>query len=128
MNHQDDRPRVKVAFERETVIVAVGSLVPLKTLRPGTKDGKKYSQIVRSIRAIGLVEPPVVMPDPNRTDNYFLLDGQLRVEALKDLGVAEVECIVSTDDETYTYGHLEQYPFLAISVFAERAVAARVPR
>jgi hypothetical protein len=64
MNHQDDRPRVKVAFERETVIVAVGSLVPLKTLRPGTKDGKKYSQIVRSIRAIGLVEPPVVTPDP----------------------------------------------------------------
>jgi ParB-like chromosome segregation protein Spo0J len=103
MNHQDDRPRVKVAFERETVIVAVGSLVPLKTLRPGTKDGKKYSQIVRSIRAIGLVEPPVVTPDPDSTDNYFLLDGQLRVEALKDLGVAEVECIVSTDDETYTY-------------------------
>jgi hypothetical protein len=27
----------------------------------------------------------------------------LRVEALKDLGHTEVECLVSTDDETYTY-------------------------
>jgi hypothetical protein len=103
MSDQDDRPLVKLAFEREIVIVAVGNLVPLRTLRPGTKDTKKYSQIVRSIRAIGLVEPPVVVPDPNRPDTYFLLDGHLRVEALRDLGVAEVECIISTDDETYTY-------------------------
>jgi hypothetical protein len=35
-------------------------LVPLKTLRPGTKESKKYDQIVRSIRAIGLIEAPVV--------------------------------------------------------------------
>jgi hypothetical protein len=103
MSDQDDRPLVKLAFEREIVIVAVGNLVPLRTLRPGTKDTKKYSQIIRSIRAIGLVEPPVVVPDPNRPDTYFLLDGHLRVEALRDLGVAEVECIISTDDETYTY-------------------------
>src|SRR5215510_12567501 len=103
MSDQDERPRVKLAFERESVVVAIRNLVPLRTLRPGTKETKKYSQIVRSIRAIGLVEPPVVAPDPAKPDNYFLLDGQLRVEALRDLGVAEVECIISTDDETYTY-------------------------
>jgi RepB plasmid partitioning protein/ParB/Sulfiredoxin domain len=103
MSDQDERPRVKLAFERESVVVAIRNLVPLRALRPGTKETKKYSQIVRSIRAIGLVEPPVVAPDPNQPDNYFLLDGQLRVEVLRDLGVAEVECIISTDDETYTY-------------------------
>lgn len=97
------RPRVKLAFERESVVVAVGNLVPLKMLRSGTKDTKKYSQIVRSIRAIGLVEPPVVTPNPHESGTYFLLDGQLRIEALKDLGITEVECIISTDDETYTY-------------------------
>src|SRR5438046_2822103 len=100
---RDVKARVKFAFERESVVVAVEKLVPLKTLRPGTKDSKKYLQIVRSVRAIGLVEPPVVRPDPNETGNYFLLDGHLRVEALKDLGLTEVECIISTDDETYTY-------------------------
>jgi ParB-like chromosome segregation protein Spo0J len=94
---------VKLAFERQCVTVPVENLVPLKTMRPGTKDGKKYAQIVRSIRAIGIVEPPVVTPDPGKAGHYFLLDGHVRIEALKDLGIIEVECIVSTDDETYTY-------------------------
>ena len=94
---------VKLAFEREFAVVAIENIVALKALRPGIKESKKYLQIVRSIRAIGLVEPPVVAPDPTKSGHYFLLDGQLRVEALKDIGMAEVECIVSTDDETYSY-------------------------
>jgi ParB-like chromosome segregation protein Spo0J len=72
-------------------------------MRPGTKSGKKYTQIVSSVRAIGLVEAPVVTPDKRRAGSYYLLDGHLRVEALKDLGVNEVECLISTDDEAYTY-------------------------
>jgi hypothetical protein len=38
------------------------------------------------------------MPEPG-----FLLDGHLRLEALKELGIAEVECLLANDDETYTY-------------------------
>jgi hypothetical protein len=102
-NPEDNKSAVKLAFERELIAVAIENIVPLKVLRPGIKESKKYLQIVRSIRAIGLVEPPVIVPDPSRSGGYFLLDGQLRIEALKDLGIAEVECIVSTDDETYTY-------------------------
>jgi ParB-like chromosome segregation protein Spo0J len=103
IDHSEVGPRVKLAFERESVVANVDDLVPLRMLRPGTKDTKKYLQIVRSIRAIGLVELPVITPDPNTSGRYFLLDGQLRIEALKDLGITEVECIISTDDETYTY-------------------------
>ena len=33
----------------------------------------------------------------------MLLDGHLRFEALKILGREEVNCILSTDDESYTY-------------------------
>jgi RepB plasmid partitioning protein/ParB-like nuclease domain len=99
----NDDTGVKFAFERESIVVAISQLVPLKTLRPGTKESKKYAQIVRSVRAIGLVEPPVVALDPKRPGTYFLVDGHLRIEVLKDLGVTEVECLVSTDDETYTY-------------------------
>lgn len=94
---------VKLAFETETVVVPLARIVALKVLRPGMKESRKYAQIVRSVRAIGLVEAPVVAPDPTRPGTYFLLDGHLRIEALKDLGIADVECIVSTDDETYTY-------------------------
>src|SRR5262245_5870805 len=103
IDHSVVGPHVKLAFERESVVANVDDLVPLRMLRPGTKDTKKYLQIVRSIRAIGLVELPVITPDPNTSGRYFLLDGQLRIEALKDLGITEVECIISTDDEAYTY-------------------------
>ncbi|HEV2515158.1 MAG TPA: plasmid partitioning protein RepB C-terminal domain-containing protein [Devosia sp.] len=94
---------VKLAFERESIKVTLSQLVPLKTLRPGIKESKKYVQIVRSIRAIGIVEAPVVARDPKHHDRFFLLDGHLRIEALKDIGIDEVECLVSTDDETYSY-------------------------
>lgn len=67
------------------------------------KASHKYQQIVASIREIGLVEPPVVARDPQSPGTYLLLDGHLRVEALKDLEQTEVECLVSTDDEPFTY-------------------------
>lgn len=94
---------VALSFERESVVVSVAKLVPLKIMRPGTKKSRKYAQILTSVRAVGLVEAPVVTPDSKRRGRYFLLDGHLRVEVLKDLGIAEVECLVATDDETYTY-------------------------
>jgi hypothetical protein len=33
----------------------------------------------------------------------MLLDGHVRIEVLKDLGIEHVECLVSTDDEAFTY-------------------------
>lgn len=94
---------IKLAFEHNTIELAIEQLVPLKTMRAGTKGSKKYEQIVRSVRAIGLVEAPVVARDPGHPERFFLLDGHLRVEALKDIGVDRVECLISTDDETYSY-------------------------
>lgn len=98
-----DIPHVRLSFEAEFRSVDIDRLVPLKVLRSGVKDSRKYKQIVGSVRAIGLVEAPVIAPDPSATQSYFLLDGHLRVEALKELGIATVECLVSTDDEAYTY-------------------------
>jgi hypothetical protein len=94
---------VRISFERESIVLPIVQLVPLRVLRAGTKESKKYAQILGSVRAIGLVEAPVVAPDPEHPGRYFLLDGHLRIEALKDLGIAEVECLISTDDEAYTY-------------------------
>ena len=94
---------VRLGFKHEIVLLKIEQIVPLKTLRSGAKESKKYTQILNSVRTVGLVEPPVVTPDPKRTSTYFLLDGLLRIEALKDIGIGEVECIISTDDEAYTY-------------------------
>ena len=94
---------IKLAFESEGVHLQLSQLVPLKTMRPGTKESKKYLQILRSVKAIGLVEAPVVSRDPTNPGTFFLLDGHLRIEALRDLGIDQVECLIATDDETYTY-------------------------
>lgn len=98
-----DAAGVRLAFERGIVALRLDQIVPLKTMRPGAKESVKYGQILSSVRAVGLVEAPVVTPDGGRSGSYFLLDGLLRIEALKDLGIEEVECLVSTDDEAYTY-------------------------
>ena len=39
----------------------------------------------------------------NDRGKYLLLDGHLRIEVLKDRGETEVVCLVSTDDEAFTY-------------------------
>ena len=60
-----------------------------------------FKQILSSVREIGLIEPLVVYPQEGK--GFLLLDGHLRFEALKILGTEEVKCILSTDDESYTY-------------------------
>ena len=36
-------------------------------------------------------------------DKFLLLEGHLRIEVLKDLGIEEVTCLISNDDEAFTY-------------------------
>jgi hypothetical protein len=90
-------------FERESVSIPIDVILPLKALRPDVKMSAKFRQIVTSIKAVGLVEPPVVAADRENPGSYFLVDGHLRIEALKELGVATVDCLVSRDDEAFTY-------------------------
>ena len=98
-------PQVGVSwgFEQEAVTAPVEALLALKTLRPDVKMSAKYRQILTSIKAVGLVEPPVVIPAVDQPGTYYIVDGHLRIEALRDLGVASVDCLVSRDDEAFTY-------------------------
>lgn len=93
----------KNAFLNDCVRVKIANILPLKVSRPAVKESHKYQQIFASIQDVGLVEPPAVTPVPGRNGYYFLLDGHLRIEALKDLGELEVDCLVATDDDTYSY-------------------------
>jgi ParB-like chromosome segregation protein Spo0J len=77
MTGSGGRNGVAQAFERESIVLALSQLSPLKVMRPGTKESSKYRQILTSVQAVGLVEPPVVIGDRNHPDRYFLLDGHL---------------------------------------------------
>lgn len=96
-------PALQTVFLRECVRVPLDRLLLLKTLKPGTKETQKYQQILASVQEIGLVEPPAVVQAPKQRGYYLLIDGQLRIAALKDLGVAEVDCLVALSDDTYSY-------------------------
>ncbi|MGY6248863.1 plasmid partitioning protein RepB C-terminal domain-containing protein [Bosea thiooxidans] len=100
--HRDDG-HIHLAFDRDFVTIPVASIVLLKTLPDGARASRSYSQVLSSIKAIGLIEAPVVMADAKNAGTWFLLDGHLRLEALKELGIADVECLLATDDDTYTY-------------------------
>ncbi|NMZ66172.1 ParB N-terminal domain-containing protein [Pseudomonas oryzihabitans] len=98
-----DDGRIHLGFDRDFLTIPVEAIVPLKTLPVGAKESRSYSQILSSIEAIGLIEALVVMADAKNAGTWFLLDGHLRLEALKELGIAEVECLLAADDDTYTY-------------------------
>lgn len=93
---------IKQGFEMNLLALAVDDLFPTKTISMQIKRGRKYRQVLASIREVGLIEPLVVTP-LKQGKGYLLLDGHLRVAALKELGVTDVSCLISTDDESYTY-------------------------
>src|SRR6516225_1361441 len=94
---------VRLAFESKGLSVPVTDLLPLKQLNAKLKSYPKYNQLLSSVREVGIIEPLVVFPQDGTVGTYLLLDGHLRLEALKELGETHAPCIVSTDDEAYTY-------------------------
>lgn len=94
---------IAIGFDLQIIRLQVEQIVPLKFLTDATRKGSKFQQILASIREVGVIEQPVVTPDPQTKGRYMLLDGHLRLEVLKELGETEVACLVSTDDETFTY-------------------------
>ena len=94
---------IKISFESGTVRLSLEDITPLKIISPTVRDSEKFQQIMASIREIGVIEPPVVAPKKKATSTYMLLDGHLRIEALKLLGKHEVVCLISKDDEAFTY-------------------------
>ncbi|NOD36617.1 MULTISPECIES: plasmid partitioning protein RepB C-terminal domain-containing protein [unclassified Ruegeria] len=94
---------VALGFESDCVTLPVEAVLPVKALSASVKSSRKYRQITASIKEVGLVEPPVVTRSMGEHDTYMLLDGHIRIEVLKELGIKRVECLISTDDEAFTY-------------------------
>ena len=94
---------VKIGFESDTVKLRLDEISPLKIVTPAVRESEKFKQILASIREIGIIEPPVIAPKKKGQDKHHLLDGHLRIEALKEIGELEVICLISTDDEAFTY-------------------------
>ena len=94
---------VKMAFEEQGKQIAISDIQPLKLVGDAIRKTPKYLQIAASIREVGIIEPPIVARDQSEMGKYLLLDGHLRIDVLKQLEKTQVSCLVSTDDEAFTY-------------------------
>ena len=97
---------VSMAFEPESVSIAVHDILPLRQVSAVVRRSRKYRQIASAITKVGIAQPPVVARHDTLDGKYLLLEGHLRIEVLKDLGIDQVICLVSLDDEAFTYNRL----------------------
>jgi len=103
---------VQAAFEKQVVVLPLDIIVPQKVMTKGQREGDFYRQITASLKHVGLIEPLIVYP--RGPGEYLLLEGHVRLEILKSLGVTEAKCLLSTDDEAYTYNrHVNYIPAVA---------------
>jgi len=91
----------KIAFEMRKQTVEVAKLLPTKVVKE-PHNIRRYEAIVESLPELGLIEPLMVYPQKSG-DHWLVLDGHLRLLALKQLGWKMVEIIVASEDDRYTY-------------------------
>jgi len=84
----------------EVPLDRINILVPIRAVTLGTS---KFRTILSSVRELGLIEPLAIHPSKGREGHYDLLDGRLRLEALKRLGHERARCMLSLDDEGFTF-------------------------
>ena len=97
--------RVSLGFNLDPLSVPVDKILQSRKTPTGVTISRKYMSIRSSIQEIGLIEPLTVSPAESINNQYILLDGHIRLIALKELGYSEVPCLVAIDDESYTYNN-----------------------
>jgi hypothetical protein len=95
--------RVRIGFEKQAIELPLTALLPIRQIKATDTSFGKYRAILASIRAVGLVEPMVVYPNRASRGTYLLLDGHMRLKALQEIGAEKALCLVSTEDDAFTY-------------------------
>ena len=95
--------QVELGFLLESLSLPIDKILPSRQVPEGLLISRKFAQIKASIEAVGLIEPLSV----GKLDKgkRVLLDGHIRLIALRDLGYTEVPCLESKDDESFTYNN-----------------------
>ena len=95
--------QVELGFLLESLSMPIDKILPSRQVPEGLLISRKFAQIKASIEAVGLIEPLSV----GKLDKgkRVLLDGHIRLIALRDLGHTEVACLESKDDESFTYNN-----------------------
>jgi ParB-like chromosome segregation protein Spo0J len=93
---------VRISFEQVVVDLPLDALLPLRQITPRIVKSRKYERIATSVREVGVIEP-IVVARRDAEGRHLLLDGHLRYHVLREDGHVSARCIISDDDEAFTY-------------------------
>jgi len=91
------------AFELQLPLIQLANILPIRQVSDVDRELTRYRSIHASIKEIGLLEPLVIYPQRDSKGKFLLLDGHTRVDILKRIGTTEALCIISKEDEAYSY-------------------------
>lgn len=107
--------------------LAISDITPLRAVSDKVRNTRKYAQILSSIQDVGIIEPPIVAREKRHPGKYLLLDGHLRIDVLTGLGHTEVVCLVSTDDEGFTYKRINRLAIIQEHKMILKAIERGTP-
>ena len=93
---------IRISFEQKVFDLPVEALLPLRPMTSRITRSRKYARIATSIKKIGVIEP-LAVTKADSSSRHMLLDGHLRLHAIKEEGKATAPCIIADDDEAFTY-------------------------
>jgi hypothetical protein len=98
-----NQPSVISTPETDSNIVELSltQVLPTKKITLSVMRSKKFKRIINSIKEVGIIEPPKVYIDTN--GKYLLLDGHLRVKALRALKKNRAQFLISKTKKMPAY-------------------------
>ncbi|POR47038.1 ParB-like nuclease family protein [Paraburkholderia eburnea] len=94
-----------LGFVPDPITVPLDRILPSRKTPDGVHESKKFKTILSSLEEVGLIEPLTVSKADPKTGQYVLLDGHIRMLALRQLEFVDAPCFVAIDDESYTYNN-----------------------
>lgn len=96
---------VRSGFEKDILAIPLEQILCPQGLGSRVVTSKKYLSILASVKELGVIEPLAVHREEGSGDGprFLLLDGRMRLKALKSLGATHALCLVASDDESFTY-------------------------
>lgn len=117
-----------IGFRKETIVLPLERILPVRTIKDPDKAVSRYKTILSSIPEVGVIEPLMVHPQKGNTGFYLLMDGHLRLHALRELRIPEVRCLVALEDESFTYNaRVSRLNAIQEHAMITKAVNAGVP-
>ncbi len=95
------QPSVKIGFRQEVLELPLEQLKALKEAESCDLATRKCKQLRASLEHIGLIEPLAVFQQEK--DRFLVVNGNLRLHLLRELGAMSARCTLALDDESYTY-------------------------